>query len=374
MIVRLSSYARHCVQLLSPAYLGGFTFSDWIKLLHGYGWQVDWEYLPRAMIATSGTMLTSLIHTLERRIALESTEERFEDRPLFILGLARSGTTHLFELLARDPQFCFPTRFDCYNPHTFLSLRRLGILRLLSLLRSSRRYMDNVSVGWQSPAEDAIALAVLMLGGNRIGIIFPRTHGDDRKRLSDPLSSSPQPLDFVSALTLFTRKLVHLHRRQPLYKSPDHMLSIAEICRAFPDARFVTILRNPCEQFASLLAMYRSPAAGWGALQRPPTYTDESCFKYISVVLGRYLATRTLIPPGQILEIKYHNLVSDSASTLESIYRGLGLTMPDDFRNQTPSTYERNCHPELTTEVKNRLREIYQPAVRAGLFDAEELM
>ena len=46
------------------------------------------------------------------------------EAPLFILGHYRSGTTHLHNLLALDPQFAAPTFFQALNPHTFLSTER----------------------------------------------------------------------------------------------------------------------------------------------------------------------------------------------------------------------------------------------------------
>ena len=46
------------------------------------------------------------------------------EAPLFILGHYRSGTTHLHNLLALDPQFAAPTVFQVLNPHTFLGTER----------------------------------------------------------------------------------------------------------------------------------------------------------------------------------------------------------------------------------------------------------
>lgn len=40
--------------------------------------------------------------------------------PLFVLGLPRSGTTHLHNLLSRDSRFAFPSTFQTMNPRIFL--------------------------------------------------------------------------------------------------------------------------------------------------------------------------------------------------------------------------------------------------------------
>ncbi|MFZ4716853.1 MAG: sulfotransferase, partial [Chthoniobacterales bacterium] len=113
---------RQLFALFEPAFLCGFTLPDWIRLLRMNQWQVDAKYLPRALIATVGTAFTSFFKTFEDRIDLTSLQKEKWRQPVFILGLPRSGTTHLFNLLSRDPQFCYPTRFDCYNPYTFLTL------------------------------------------------------------------------------------------------------------------------------------------------------------------------------------------------------------------------------------------------------------
>ena len=48
------------------------------------------------------------------------------EAPLFILGHYRSGTTHLHNLLALDPQFASPTFFQVLTPHTFLTNERFA--------------------------------------------------------------------------------------------------------------------------------------------------------------------------------------------------------------------------------------------------------
>lgn len=361
------------LELLQPAFLTGFTLPDWVRLLRAHRWQVDAEYLPRALVATLGASGTSLLKPFDDRVQLDAVHEEAWRRPVFILGLGRSGTTHLFHLLADDPQFCFPTRFDCHNPHTFLTLRRLGVHRLLGLLPATKRYMDNMKTGWLSPTEDKVALCILTSSGVRMQRVFPRTFDRSREATGARWDIDVQHPGFGEALANFSRKLVKLHGRRPLLKSPDHTTVIPDILRVFPEARFVTILRDPYSQYSSDAAMDRSMARQWSALQRPAGVPDETRLEWITAVLQRYLDTRGLIPKGHLVEIRYRDLVADRVRTLERLYDGLGMAMPERFRVAEESRYRRNQHPELPPEVKDRIREAYRPFVAAGLFDASEL-
>jgi hypothetical protein len=371
--INLAARVRRALAIVQPAFLGGFTLPDWISLLRRNNWRVDAEYLPRALIATLGAGATSFFKLFEDRIVLKPFDEEKWRHPVFILGLGRSGTTHLYHLLSRDPQFCFPTKFDCQNPHTFLTLRSLGMHRLLSLFPAKKRYMDNVRTGWLSPSEDKLALSVLTSSGSLMHRVFPRTFEASIDAMNPMRDVKTEHSDFNAALIAFSRKLVFLHGRRPLFKSPDHTASIPQILQVFPDAKFVTILRNPFSQFASMASMDRSQAKEWSTLQKPLEISDQMRLDRSSFLLGRYLETRDLIPKKNLVEVKYKELVSDQAATLKKIYSALGEVMPASFGVASESAYQRNKHPKLSPELKDRIRETYRPFVAAGLFDPAEL-
>ena len=364
---------RQLFALFEPAFLCGFTLPDWIRLLRMNQWQVDAKYLPRALIATVGTAFTSFFKTFEDRIDLTSLQKEKWRQPVFILGLPRSGTTHLFNLLSRDPQFCYPTRFDCYNPYTFLTLRGLGLHRLLGLVPVKKRYMDNIRTGWLSPEEDMFAFYIMTSSGYGIQRVFPKTFKDrvDAKVPLDDIKGEHP--NFNAALASFSRKLVFLNSCRPLFKSPGHTANIAQILEVFPEAKFVTILRNPFSQFASMASMDRSQAKEWSTLQKSSEISDQMRLDRISFLLGRYLETRDLIPKSNLVEVKYQELVKNQTATLQKIYTGLGVEMPASFRTASVVAYQQNQHPELSPELKARIRETYRPFVAAGLFEPCEL-
>src|SRR5687767_13971231 len=92
------------VSHFGPGLLCGFTFGDWFRLLWNNRFAVDPPYWVRAALITSGSLQNSFFRFWEHgryESAIQATEP---EPPLFILGIWRSGTTHLHNLLARDPR------------------------------------------------------------------------------------------------------------------------------------------------------------------------------------------------------------------------------------------------------------------------------
>ena len=77
--------------------------------------------------------------------------------PLFIVGHWRSGTTHLHNLLGRDPRHTVPNVYQVIFPGSFLLTGKIGPKLLKNALPETRTY-DNVRWGWDEAAEDEIAL------------------------------------------------------------------------------------------------------------------------------------------------------------------------------------------------------------------------
>ena len=349
-----------CISLVFPRFLAGFTFPDWLRMLRRHEWQVDAIFLPRAATATLGTVVTSLLKPFDDACRMDPRDEAAWRKPIFILGHPRSGTTHLFNLLARDGRFAHPTQLDVYHPHTFITLRRLGLHRILGALPHRRRAMDAVRVGWLSPAEDSIALTILAGTGGMLPGVFRRTApGED------------MPAEqFRAVLGAFTRKLVHIHRRPLLLKSPGHTLRIPDILAVFPEARFVTILRDPEAVLASAIGLARTAAMVWMALQWPPPRRIDKMVDSLGRSLDAYFDTRSLIPPANLVEVRHEDLVGDEAGTLAKIYAGLGLTptTPPAVRDAGSRPYARNVHPQLDDAVRVRLRSACRRLYEAGWY------
>src|SRR5262245_42059120 len=167
------SWRKRLVLWFGPSILGGITFGDWFTLLRGNRFAVDPAFWLRAGIIT----LSSVGNSLHRRRevaaygpALGGTRV---EPPLFVLGIWRSGTTHLQNLLAVDRRFATPNWYQASYPHTFLTTEAASS-RLVGFFVPSRRLQDNMSFGLALPAEEEMALCLTTPLSPLLSWVFPR--------------------------------------------------------------------------------------------------------------------------------------------------------------------------------------------------------
>ena len=137
--------------------LSGITLSAWLRILVGATGSIHWlRYTPRVLFLTALATWNSFLACVEtvlhgRSIASATTNTR----PVFILGHPRTGTTHLFNLMALDAQrFNTCTTFHCGFPSCFLWFKRFK--GLLAGMIPKTRPMDNMALGLDTPQEDEV--------------------------------------------------------------------------------------------------------------------------------------------------------------------------------------------------------------------------
>ena len=96
---------------------------------------------------------------LRARYDRSITRSVIEPPPIIILGHWRTGTTHLHNLLGRDPANTYSSMYQVVFPTTFVSTSRTFFPKITAALLSETRGFDNMANGWDEPAEDVPALA-----------------------------------------------------------------------------------------------------------------------------------------------------------------------------------------------------------------------
>lgn len=353
------------------SFLTGLKLDDWLRLLRDNHPAVDRGHLARAAIVTLAAFGNSMLARLEPEALLTPELEAMWRRPLLILGLPRSGTTFLHQLLAANPELACPTRLECFNPWTFLTLHRLGITRFLNSLPQRSRGIDQVQVGWSSPEEDEFALTALLADGPWMGAVFPGSKAKYRRHYSmypdwEGASSWQEGLNY------FTRKLVWEHRRPLVLKSPLHTGRIPDLLSVFPEARVLTIFRDPRDQWQSALGTTRHSDGHWPALQNYQV-KSEGMYDLMQFMLDRYFQTRDQIPEDRLLEVTYEKLLSDTPGVLGEIHEKLNLsgllpTLQGLERDNWLRSYRPNQHPELTQEERSEIVLRYRSLYEAGYY------
>jgi hypothetical protein len=157
-----------------PCGFTGSTFGDWLRVLYRNRFAVDVAYWPRAAAITLNSLSNSLARRWENWRYAATIAPTAVPPPLFVLGIWRSGTTHLHNLLSQDDRFAFPNTFQVLYPHSFLSTEG-WYAKAVRWFTPATRPMDNVKSGVGEPQEDEFAMMVSGLSMVIGSMCFPRS-------------------------------------------------------------------------------------------------------------------------------------------------------------------------------------------------------
>jgi len=347
--------ARH---LFSP--MQGITAGEFLRILVRHHFDIDPHYWPRAMLVMLASLENSAIARFEEWRYGRQIEAMEVGPPLFILGHFRSGTTHLHNLLALDPQFTYPTVLQVVYPRTFLTAGAM-LAPFMSLLMARRRPQDEMTVGPQFPAEDEFALCVETTLSPYVAWVFPRYSACYEKYLTFHEAPAEELARWKAAYIRFLKKLTLLTPRPLLMKSPPHTARIRILLEMFPQARFIHIHRHPYAVFASTRHLQQAGPPTWQLQWPAQDDLDDRILRTYTEMHDAYFADRHLIPNGQFCEVSFEDLEREPIRVIEGIYAELGLpgfgSMPVliDRYLQSIVGYRKNRYAELPVPLRKRI-------------------
>jgi hypothetical protein len=250
------------------------------------------------------------------------------ERPIFIAGLPRSGTTFLHTLLAQDPANLVPRVWQLIHPYPLdgartgrdLRPRRVARqLRLFGVIAPEFRRMHPIDA--DSPQECSEITAHVFAS-----LRFDTTY---------PIPSYRLWLDqtgHLDAYRFHKRFLQHLQRQaanggQWVLKCPDHIFALAALRTVYPDACIVFVHRDP-------LAVLASVARLTEVLRRPFSRhidkleigrRDSDRWLAAAELMIAAADDRTLAQP--IFQIHHRHLVADPLGTVAALYRHFGRSL-----------------------------------------------
>ena len=287
---------------------------------------------------------------------------------LFILGHWRSGTTHLYNVMAKAPRFAFLPPVPTGLPWDALGLARV-LRRPLEAMLPRERWIDPVPVEPDSPQEDEIALANMDPLSFYHGIYFPRQLQTmlDRGVFLDGVSERE--------LARWWRRFDHLHRKamalRPtadtlLIKNPTYTARVADLHARLPSARFVHLHRHPYEVFRSMRNFWHKLLAALSLQDFSHVDVDELVLSTYARMMRAYFEQSAALPEGVLIEMGYHELKDDAVASIERIYQTLGLKGFDAdaerFRNYLRELGRyANQRYEMDEASKRRIDERWGP-------------
>lgn len=266
------------------------------------------------------------------------------ERPIFIVGCPRSGTTLLFHLLASDPSVA------SYNLHRMiypsLTLRRVVPQRVLDWFANGLEAwfagLDGIHpIRWAQPEEDEILF--LSLGNSGINTYF-FPYGDLVERLKLNRFWDWPAHKRAAYLRFYHRSLQRLlwdtGRSRYVGKSPHFLGKIDDLYRQYPDACFVYCVRSPYECIPSALSFI---ATMWKIAfpEAAPAEALRTLYREL-VVLWRYGDGRVCaLPERNRVVVHYADPVGNPHRVVRDTYAACGTAVSPEFDRLLHEASER---------------------------------
>lgn len=329
---------------------------DRLAQYRAYG--VDAPYLPRAALALGWSAVGAplrLYEHLRHGRALAATVP--DPEPLFVMGVARSGTTHLHNLLAQDPRFGCVTNFQVMTQGFALSASTWLRPLLGRLLGNASRPTDNVALELDGPQEEDIALAACSRRSMLHCVSFPRAF-DEHERRFMLLEDTPEDVAaweraYLGVLRTATRAC----GGKPLVlKSPTNTGRLPTLRRLFPGARFVHIHRDPYDVFRSVIGAYRAVLPREQLQRFDEAALEDAFVASYARTLPRFLEQCRDLPAGHFAELAFADLERQPLEELERLYTVLELPGWEAARPEMAAYLERlGRYTKNPPEVPDRI-------------------
>ncbi len=312
----------------------------WARLLRHHHWRMDRQGAwAAARIALHGLLLRSLTATLDQLLYSRSVAATpIAKAPLFIIGHWRSGTTHAHNLLTLDPQHSFPNGFQCFRPRSFLVTERFFLERARTGSSPRTRPMDDMAFDLANPQEDEFALLNMDLPSPYLTMLFPNEppcHPDYLALQLDAVALERWKQGFLTFL-----KRLHYHHgstQRLVLKSPTHTARVRILAEMFPQARFLFLVRDPYVVIHSSIRTATILAHVFGLEPPDETMVARETMKTLRtyrLLHETFLRDKNLLQEGQLMQLRYEELIIDPLASLQRVYATLEL---GDFERLRPA-------------------------------------
>jgi hypothetical protein len=256
--------------------------------------------------------------------------------PMFIVGLPRSGTSILFELLAQDPDVGVPRMWEALQPcpppesSSYDSDQRIEVADKLftQWSRVAPEFATMHEMRGDIPAECG-----LLMAGSFISDHIASLHQ------TPGYSAWIANADYLPVYRYHKQILQILQWKNPrkrwLLKAPEHQVHLDTLLAVYPDARIVQTHRDPLKCMASTTSLM-----GTLYYMRSDQPFDARMFE--NIIMGEATAARLeqvmhqrqsgVVPERNIADSRYQDLMEDPLSCIEAIYDHFDMTLSGETR------------------------------------------
>jgi hypothetical protein len=252
-------------------------------------------------------------------------------QPVFIVGLPRSGTTILHEVLAQDDQFRFVKKWEALFPcpppeektHATDPRIRRGDDLITIQNRISPEWKSMHDVGGELPVE-----CIEFTTSSFLSEMF--TASFQIPSYQDYLQSAD-----ITEMYRWHKKMLKLlqwrfKRPHWLFKGCNHEPHMPQLLQIYPDAKIILTHRDPIKAVSSVVSVQGTI---FGFRTDDPfsrnSYDNWLRLDAVAAMLNRRVNSIEdgTLPAGQVANIRYADFSSRPIETLRQLYRDLGLAL-----------------------------------------------
>jgi hypothetical protein len=267
-------------------------------------------------------------------------------RPLFILGLPRTGTTLLHNLLAQDPACRVLQYWELMNPAPPPSYASYAVDPRIEQARRTLRTHD-----WFAPAFKKIHDCEAQ-SPEECRFLFHNSFGCQAFAMQLDLPEYEEWLNGTDAIELyrFYKKQLQLltwrcSAQHLALKCTTHLWRLPALLSVLPDANIICTHRNPASvvpSFCSLNAHFRLMFSDDVDLSAVGAQTTRALVEGVT----RAMRARESLDPARFVDVQFASVMKDPVGTVRGIYDRFGYTFS--------STMEKNIRKWLAENPQHR--------------------
>jgi hypothetical protein len=267
--------------------------------------------------------------------------------PVFVIGLPRTGTTALSQLVAADPQFRSLRMWESQAPTPPPEAATQQTDPRIAQAEAGLKMLDDMfplmKTLYNSEPTAPTECQDLM------GMSFRTFHFNGAVRAPGYLAWL-MDCDMRETYTFHRRvlKLLQWHCPPVLWhlKTPVHMFALDALVEAYPNAKFLWSHRDPAKVMASVCSLIRY-VRSWSSDRDDPNELGAEQVDSWAEGVRRAMNFRNRVGDDRFADVSFADLQADPVTTLRASYERVGLSFTD-----------------ATLESVNRWAELHKPGSR----------
>jgi hypothetical protein len=292
-----------------------------------------------------------LLRTLENRLRMVDLFRQHPEiadapieRPIFVVGPPRTGTTIFHDLLAMDPDIRVPLTWETCYPLPPPETATFHTDPRIARVQADLDRVDHLIPEFKKmhPMGALRAQECVAITSHDFASMIYQTQFDvstyDRWVLGH---------DMRSALRWHRRFLQVLQWKAPgkrwALKSPQHLWHIQHVHREYPDALFVQTHRDPVRvlvSISSLVAALRRLSSDRVSLPEVAEYYAMALARAYDNTVAYRRSGR--LPDSQVVDLYFQDFIEDQVGTVRRAYEHFGLELSDEAANAMQSFLDEN--------------------------------